>query len=117
MLVYSVAVLESRLWILASGSTQASLPQDSGTNLNTAAAAATRAELPEQAVYILIKHLHLKNKLTTLFYLIKHRHSPLIQPASLLLQAIYNHQHNDARPANSLDSPFTFFRALSLSPG
>lgn len=33
MLVYSGAVLESRLWILASGSTQARLPQDSGTNL------------------------------------------------------------------------------------
>lgn len=48
MLVYSVAVLESRLWmwILASGSTQANLPQDSGTNRNTAAAAATCAELP-----------------------------------------------------------------------
>lgn len=30
------------------------------------------------------------------------------------IQPIYNHQHNDARPANGLNSPFTFFRKLSL---
>lgn len=51
MLVYLVAVLESRWWILASGSTQASLPQDSGTNLNTAASAATRAELAASCLH------------------------------------------------------------------